>query len=173
MSQSVLKPMGWGLSLLYFGLPAVAMALGFYGLTPWLERRGAPPYVAYLAGMGLPLLGLFIAALVAYRLEGHPWEWTALMARLRYRRMTGADWLWTAGVFAVEMASYVLLSRLGHWLIEMCVMPLPASLPPFLDPRTIFTSETLDAACGSLRGNWPVLVASLLVLAINVVGEEF
>lgn len=43
MTQPLLKPMGWGRSLLYFGLPAVAMALGFYGLTPWLERRGATP----------------------------------------------------------------------------------------------------------------------------------
>lgn len=163
--------MGWSLSLLYFGLPALALIIGFYVGMPWLERRGLTPYMAYMVSMGLPLLALLIAALVAYRLEGHPWTWRALLARFRYRRMTRADWLWTAGVFAAEMGAYILFSRLGRWLIETGVMPMP-SLPAFLDPQAIFTPETLDVATGGLRDNWAVFAVSLVVLVINVVGEE-
>jgi membrane protease YdiL (CAAX protease family) len=96
-----------------------------------------------------------------------------LRARFGYRRMTGRDWLWTAGVFAVEMGAYALCSRFGRWLIKTGVMLMPASLPPFLDPRTIFTQETLEVAAGGLRGNWAVFVISLIVLVINDVGEEF
>ncbi len=83
--------MGWALSLLYFGLPALAMIIGFYVGMPWLERRGLMPYMAYMVSMGLPLLGLLVAALVAYRLEGHPWTWRALLDRFRYQSMTGAE----------------------------------------------------------------------------------
>jgi hypothetical protein len=31
-----IQPMGWGRSLLYFGLPAAALLAAFYGLMPWL-----------------------------------------------------------------------------------------------------------------------------------------
>lgn len=173
MNQTTLRPMGWELSLIYFGAPALAMVIGFYGLMPWLEQRGLTPYMAYMVSMSLPLLGLLIAALVAYRLEGYPWEWSTLMARLGYHRMTGRDWLFTAGVFAVEMGAYALCSRFGRWLIEAGVMPIPVSLPPFLDPRTIFTPEALEVATDGLRGNWAVFAISLIVLVVNVVGEEF
>jgi membrane protease YdiL (CAAX protease family) len=149
------------------------MVIGFYVLTPWLEGLGMTPYVAYMIGMGLPMLGMLVAAMVAYRLEGHPWTWRALMARFGYRRMTGADWLWTAGIFAIEMGAYVLFSRFGRWLIGAGVIPMPNSLPAFLDPQTIFTPEALDVAAGGLRGNWAVFALSVIVLVINVVGEEF
>lgn len=71
MNQTNLRPMGWSLSLLYFGLPALALIIGFYVGMPWLERRGLTPYMAYMVSMGLPLLALLIAALIAYQLEGH------------------------------------------------------------------------------------------------------
>jgi len=173
LNQATLKPMGLGLSLLYFGIPALTMVLGFYVLMPLLARRGLTPYMAYMVGLGLPLLAMLIAALMAYRLEGHPWQWRALMARFGYRRMTVRDWLWTAGVFAAEMAIYTLFSRLALRLIKTSVIPIPASLPAFLDPRTIFTQETIDVAAGGLQGQWGVFIVSFVVLVINVVGEEF
>ena len=35
-----MKTMGWTISLLYFGIPALAMAAGFYLFMPMLVRRG-------------------------------------------------------------------------------------------------------------------------------------
>jgi membrane protease YdiL (CAAX protease family) len=171
--NSTLQTLGLGMSLLYFGLPAFLMIIGFYGLAPYLTRQGMTPYTAHLIGTMLPIALMLGAALVAYRLEGRPLTWRALMERFNYRRMSAADWGWTALIFAVEMAVYVAVTRLSAWLIESGVMPLPASLPAFMNPRTVFTQETLDLAAGGLRGNWLVLVASVIALMINVVGEEF
>ncbi|MBN2392563.1 MAG: CPBP family intramembrane metalloprotease [Anaerolineae bacterium] len=168
-----IHPLGLGLSLLYFGLPALCMVSGFYVLMPYLTRQGMTPYMAYLIGTVLPLALMLVMALVAFRLEGHPLTWRALMERFNYRRMSVADWGWTALVFAVEIAAYVAITRFSAWLIESGVMPLPASLPAFMNPRTVFTQETLDIAAGGLRGNWVILVVSVIALIINVVGEEF
>ena len=172
-STQATQPMSWGLSLLYFGLPAIGMIVAFYVFMPFLIRWGMYPYYAYMIGLGMPLLFLLIAALVAYRVEGHVMQWQRLMQRFRYHRMTGRDWIWTAGVFAAEMLIYNLFTRFSHWLIDTGLMPMPASLPPFVDPRTVFTPDTLDAAVGGLRGNWLALAVSVVLLIVNVVGEEF
>ena len=166
-------PLGWGLSLLHFGLPALLMIGGFYVLMPYLTRQGMTPYMAYLIGTLLPLALMLVAALIAFRLERHPPTWRALLERFNYRRMSAADWGWTALIFAAEMAAYVAVTRFSAWLIESDVMPLPSSLPAFMNPRTVFTQETLDLAAGGLRSNWPILGASVIALIINVVGEEF
>lgn len=168
-----MKPMGLALSLLYFGIPAVVLAAGFYLLMPFLIKRGMLPYYAYSLGLGLPLLAMLIAAMVAYRLEGNPLEWSALMARFNYRPLSMRDLLIVAGIFAVEMALYLVMTRFTGWLIGQGLLPLPADLPAFVNPQTVWTQETINAATGGLRGNWPLFFFSVLLLVINVVGEEF
>ena len=42
-----MKPIGFGASLLYFGIPALTMAAGFYLLMPFLIKRGMLSYYAY------------------------------------------------------------------------------------------------------------------------------
>ena len=168
-----LQAMSLGLSLIYFGVPAILMIVGFYAVMPSLIRRGVLSYYAYAAGLGLPLLVMLIAALVVYRVEGNPMRWQSLMERFRYRSMTTRDWLWTGGIFAVQLLIYSQFARLTRVLIDRDVILLPKALPAFVDPRTVFTTETLDSALGGLRGNWMVLLVSIVLLVVNVVGEEF
>ncbi|MBN2554819.1 MAG: CPBP family intramembrane metalloprotease [Anaerolineales bacterium] len=171
-NQVKIQPMGWGLSILYFGIPAVAMALGFYVVMPALLRRGMVPYYAYSLALGLPMLLMGAAAVLIFRLESGSFDLTAMLARFRYKPMSGADWLWTGGIFALEMLVYTQFSRVTAWLIERGLIQFPDSIPAFVDPRTVFSTETLDAAAGGLRGNWPVFFFSILLLIINVFGEE-
>jgi hypothetical protein len=167
-----MKPIGLSLSLLNFGFPALALAAGFYLLMPLLIKRGMLPYYAYSLGLGLPLLVMLVTALVAYRLVGNPLEWSALMIRFRYHPLSLRDLLIVAGIFAAEMVLYLLMTRLTGWLIGQGYLPLPANLPAFVNPQTVWTQETINAATGGLRGNWFLFFFSLVLLVINVVGEE-
>jgi len=76
--QSHLKPMGFGLSLLYFGIPALIFVLGFWVLMPALIRAGWLSYYAYIAGIGLPLVLMFIAAILYLQVEGISLSWPHL-----------------------------------------------------------------------------------------------
>ena len=169
----MIKPMGLGLSLLYFGVPAIVLIIGFYGVMPWLIQRGMLVYYAYSIALGLPLLGLVIASLVAYVAEGNPLQWSAMMARFRYAPLTLRDLIIIAGIFALEMAVYFLMTRLTSWLIVNDVIPIPANLPDFINPTSVWTKETIEATTGGLRNNWLLLLMSVVLLIINVVGEEF
>lgn len=168
-----MKPMDLGLSLLYFGIPALALAAGFYLLMPLLVKGGMLPYYAYSLSLGLPLLAMLAASIVAYRLEGNPLAWSALMTRFNYRPLSLRDLLSVAVIFAAEIALYLLMTRLTSWLIGQEIITLPANLPAFINPQTVWTQDTINAATGGLRGNWFLFFFSLVLLMINVVGEEF
>lgn len=171
--SQALAPMGWGRSLLYFGVPALLMILGLYVVTPALEKTGMSLYMAYSIGMGIPLLILLIASLVGYHLEGNSWTWEAFLNRFNYQAMSLKDWGITALVFAVEMALFVFISDITKNLVTAGHIPLPENIPAFIDPRSIFTTESLDAAIGGLKGNWFIFFFSIGLLLINVLGEEF
>lgn len=96
-----LKPMGWGETLLSFGLPTLLFLFTIYVLWPWLRTLGVND------GDGRTIAGLVVtaslavAALVRYRLEGNPWTWAAFRDRMRLGRMGKREWLWTLGCFLV------------------------------------------------------------------------
>ena len=92
---------------------------------PALIRGGVLPFHAQSIALIIPLAGLLLAALLAYRLEGKPFTWSALAARFRWRRMDGRAWLWTLGVWVVQIAIWFLLQRLSAWLIAQGVVPVP------------------------------------------------
>mgnify|MGYP005853016213 CR=1 FL=1 len=129
-----MKPLGIGRSLLYFAIPAIVLAMGFYLLMPFLIQRGMLPYYAYSLGLGLPLLAMLVAAIVAYRLDGNRLEWPALLARFNYRRLSLRGLLIVGGIFAIEMALYLLMTRLTGWLIGQEIIKLPPDLPAFVNP---------------------------------------
>jgi membrane protease YdiL (CAAX protease family) len=164
--------MGLGRSLLLFGVPAMAMFLCFYVLMPALIEIGILPFYAYSAALIIPLAGLLVAALVAYRAEGNPFTWQAMAARFRWRRMDGRAWLWTLGVLVLQIAIWFLLQQLSAWLIAADIVPVPQNLPAFLDPQTAATGGVYDRAVGGLQGNWGFIATSLAVLIFNMLGEE-
>jgi membrane protease YdiL (CAAX protease family) len=173
-SPDKLKPLGFLPSLLYFFLPAILMVICFYGLMPVLKKAGLSELYAYLISMSLPLLLLGIAALIAFRVEGHPMTWEALKVRFRLKPMTGKDCLWLAICFGIGVGGHALVSKFSTWLITTNMIPLPNNLPSFLDVRGSVADISLweQAAGGSLRGNWTMLFAMLITLVINILGEE-
>jgi membrane protease YdiL (CAAX protease family) len=168
------EPIGWLASLAWFGVPGILMALGFYLLMPWLVQRGMNTYFAYLAALGLPLLILLAASIAAFHLEGNPWDWGHFRRRFRLFKMGWKDWVWLVSLFLLAVGFNAFLGALDRWLIARGLMPVPGNLPALIDPRgTPFSRESLEAVTGGLAGNWPVFWGSLLLLVINVIGEEF
>ncbi len=162
------------LSLLFFGLPAFALVVGFHWVMPTLIAGGMAPFYAYFVGAGIPLAGMLMASLVAYCWEGNPLTWAALKVRFRLYRMDGKSWLWVVGILVLSLLGFGLASQVGSGLITTGIMPLPASLPAFLDPQsTVSPLLALDEAFGGLKGNWMALAAFGVLLFFNIIGEEF
>ncbi|MHB1327868.1 MAG: CPBP family intramembrane glutamic endopeptidase [Gemmatimonadales bacterium] len=171
MSSSVvrpLRPIGMLGSLLYFGIPAGLFSASLLGLLPWMVRQGYDGVVVFSVTFAAPLALMLVAALVAYRLEGHPWTWEAFRDRMRLRKLTGRDWLWTIALVAVSLAGASLLSSLAEPLHAFKLYNAPAEFSTFMGDMQ---RGVLSGA--SLEGRWLVglwLVMGLVVF--NIGGEE-
>lgn len=166
------RPLGLAQSLLLFGVPALALILLFHFLMPALIQVGILPFYAYSLSFLILFIGLIVAALVGYRVEGHPLDWTSFADRFRLRRMNPRDWAWTGLGFLAALALLLAVQPLSMWLIRSGLMPIPATLPRFLDPRVELTGDLYAGAAGGVKGNWLFLLTSLVLLCLNVLGEE-
>lgn len=173
-TKSIIRPMSLRISLLFFGLPAFTFVVGFHVIMPTLIAGGMLSFYAYSVGCGIPLVGMLVASLIAYRWEGNPLRWSALKIRFRLYQMDGKSWLWVIGILVLSLMGFGLFSQIESGLINIGIMPLPASLPAFLDPRNSVSSLlALDEAFGGLKGNWIGLAAFGVLLFFNIIGEEF
>jgi len=167
-----LKPMPMWMSLLCFGVPTVIGAIGFYVVMPASARAGLSLFWNYMfsvVGMFPLLLG---AALVAYRLEGRTMSWDDLKLRFRVVGLSEKEWLWTAGLLIVYVGGQILLMPTARWLASVLPFPLPEGLPHALDPRVVKTSIPTEFLGVPLLGNWGMALLYLVILSLNIIGEE-
>jgi membrane protease YdiL (CAAX protease family) len=165
-----LKPLQpWEL-LLFFGFPTLLMLVSVYFLLPGLVSLGASEYLGLQLASLVPYLTLFVGALVAYRTEKNSWSWTAFKNRFRLHRLGSRDWLWVFALIIFSFASYLALRSVVSALVSNKFLVLPASVPRIIDPRLQVSLEEL--AGGSLKGNWPLVAISIVVLFFNIFGEE-
>jgi len=145
-----LKPMGWIESLLVVLLPAVAMIFAHYVAYPYLKSNGIAPYISYSIATFPVMIFMFAAALIGYRLEGHPWTWAAFSLRFRLGHMNKRAWLLTgAGVVALLLAGQ---------LANMLLMAL---------------YQALHYTPYSFAFGAPIPLLALVGLLFNIIGEEF
>jgi membrane protease YdiL (CAAX protease family) len=149
---------GIGQTAILFGGGGLLLFAVTHGVIPALrERTTIEPILLWFgaAGFGvflpLLLLGLALLRQEGVRLNSQTWR-----ERLRFRRLTRADWLWTAGgVLAVGIlaATSVLLMKIFFGYVDL--------QPSFVrfDPLTPDRS-------------W-ILAAWLPFFSINILGEEF
>jgi membrane protease YdiL (CAAX protease family) len=173
-SHAIVQPMSLGISLLFFGVPALVLFVGFHVIMPALIKDGFTPFNAYFVGLGIPLALLVIASLVAYRKEGNVMEWDAFTKRFRLHRLSLKMWLLTLGAFISILIIYGISMQINVMLLDTGIIPMPASLPAWLDTRGGMPSMTaMDQAFGGLAGNWLALFSYFVFLCFNVIGEEF
>ena len=151
-----MKPMALGESLLFFGIPTLLLYLATHVCIPLLSNAtGLPVVVAwFICGGLLVFLPLFGAAFVFYRIEGHPWKISTILARFRLNRLSGRDLAWSAlGVLGVGVFTY--------GIIEMGQRLLPG-----------FSAQPSFMTMTPLRANdlW-ILAAWLPLFFFNILGE--
>ena len=131
-------------------------------------RHGYSQVVTFFTTFGLPLLAMLVASLVFYRLEGRPWTWEAFRDRMRLRKPTGRDWLWTLGL--------VVVATLGG-LVVVPIARLFAGVQFYTPPPEFVTVMTglRDGTFGGMpmHGRWDIFAAMAVCLVIlNIGGEE-
>jgi len=84
--------MPFWMSLLFFGIPSAAGWVSVYIIMPTLNKLGFPMFWNFWFCLTLPLAGMLITALVAYRLEGRAWNWQEFKSRFRLKPVRGKDW---------------------------------------------------------------------------------
>jgi membrane protease YdiL (CAAX protease family) len=161
------------MSLLYFGIPSLVATVAIYVGIPALDRAGVPLFTSFFLCTAGPMVLMFLAAFLAYRMEGNPLSWPRIKERFRLKPLRGKDWLWTVGLVIVYVGGYLLLLPTAKWLASLPWLEPPAFLPPVVDPRVTEAGIPSELAGLQLQGKWWVLGFYLLVLCLNIFGEEF
>jgi len=172
-----LKPMPLLVALLYFGIPAFVFVISVYYLIPFFMDRGMTEFMSYSLSLLIPLIFMFLASLVALRMEGYPINWTSIKERFRLKKMDRTDWVWTVVSLIIMFIGAGIFGVIGQLLVVKGIVPLPAKIPtalldPTVDPASVLNIFT--AALGpNVKGNWGLVIFSLILLAFNIFGEEF
>ena len=166
-----LKPIPFWMSLLFFGIPSAIGTTGLYVVLPILIEAGFPMLLIFILTVSGMFPLLLLAALIAYRLEGHSLSVIDIANRFRIKRLGKREWR-TIGLLVVYVGGQLLLMPTARWLITGLPLPLPAMLPPAIDPR-VANSIPTEFLGVVLRGNWGIAFLYLLILSFNIFGEEF
>lgn len=146
---------GIRLSLVLFGVPALALWLATALVVPALVGRGWEPLSAwFLAGM-LVLGPLLAAALLGAWTAVPTASLPAILEHLRVRRLSAHDWRMAGLALAVTIAAMAALQ-----ILNAMVWPQLPPHPPFM------TAQPLEPPQYYLLALW------LPFFALNIVGEE-
>jgi membrane protease YdiL (CAAX protease family) len=147
---------GIRLSLVLFGVPALALWLATALVVPALAARGWEPLSAWFLASGVLVLGpLLAAALAGGWMEIPAASLPAILEHLRVRRLSARDWRMAGLALALTLAAMAALQ-----LFNARVWPQLPPHPPFI------TVQALEAAQYYLLALW------LPFFAVNIVGEE-
>jgi membrane protease YdiL (CAAX protease family) len=167
------RPLSLNGSIALFGGSAVLLRLCVYFLMPALLRAGVILFWAFLISYSVALSLMMIAALVGLRLEGYSFQISTFQTRLRFRRLSLKDLLWTIALFLIGFLGSGLLIPTAQWIARIPWLSppsfLPAAVNPLLPPQ-ISLSEFMGF---SLRGRWWIaLVYFFFESFFDVFGEE-
>ena len=168
-----IQPLHLKKALLYFGIPALGVALVVYLVMPAVAAVGIPILFNYLIVYAtVPMLLLITAAIIAYRREGHPMSWRAFKIRFRLRRMKRVDWLWAIGLTLFMFLTAGLLSFTSRWLASFKYLVPPVYWPAELKPGPPAAQVPSEFMGYPLAGNWWIFALLLVSLAVATIGEE-
>jgi len=152
-----IKPLTWPSLVGLFFLPGILNFVACRVVIPYLDSTKSIPIEAtyFLSVGGLVLVPMFVWALYLVGRDTGCYKLSLLMQRMRVRRLSGADVIWTVATFlGLVIASY---------LVAKVLMPrLGMNATPFF-----FQNMPLDAEHKWLLYVWP------LFFFFNIFGEEF
>jgi membrane protease YdiL (CAAX protease family) len=159
--------MGFGLSILYFGIPSLLFCASILGLLPWMIRQGHSQVFTFFVTFGLPLGAMLAAAFVWHRLEGRPFTWPSIRNRMRLQQPTARDWLWTLGLILVTLFAGALWAPVAQLFSGISFYTPPAEFV------TVMTGLRDGTFGGNMAGRWDILAMMVVCLIVfNIFGEE-
>ena len=168
-----IKPMGIIPSLLFFAIPSVIFSFFIYYVMQKLHQNGINDFVNFMVSMTTPLALMLVAAIIAYKVEGNAFNWSAFSKRFRLKKMTRKDWIYTVALLIVMIIIYGTLSFTSKWLIQFQLFSPPEFLLPSVDPR-LEQNLLVNSFMGiPLKGQWWIAVVYFIFLLFNIFGEEF
>jgi membrane protease YdiL (CAAX protease family) len=93
-----IRPASWLATALLFGVPALAFIVLFHWLGPNLRREGTSWWRVFHLVLILPLVCMFVAALIGAARDQHSVSWRSLAQRLRISAPSSGAWLWAAAL---------------------------------------------------------------------------
>jgi membrane protease YdiL (CAAX protease family) len=154
--QPLIKAMGLGESLIFFGIPTLLLYAATHIGVPTLSRTtGLPAIVSwFVCGGTLVFLPLFVAALAFYRLEVNPGKFPAIVDRFRLNFPSWQTLGWTGlGIIAIGVLTYAIVA------IGRAIDPDFSSQPAFMSVKALTD-----------RDRW-ILAAWLPMFFFNIFGE--
>ena len=155
--MNTINPLRWFDLVWLFGLPAILNTLACQFAIPYLDSKEILPIeVSYFLSVGLLVLApMFFWALYLSGKDVGSFKLKDVLERMRIKKISGTDWLWTIGTFiALSFASF---------LIAKVVMPkLGLDATPFF-----FQNMPLD------QGHFWILYVWPPFFFFNIFGEEF
>ncbi|HSR59696.1 MAG TPA: CPBP family intramembrane glutamic endopeptidase [Robiginitalea sp.] len=167
MEASKPKPLKFFYSFSFFAAGALLFLLTERLILPLLAEWGVHKAVLFCV-MATPLILFFAGALLAYRLEGHRWNWADFRARFRYRPIRGKMWLWMPLIVLVDIGLYLAVYQLAFPVVKAVhdAYPPPAIVGEIMGDGTTFAGF-------ATAGNWGLLFLFLFYYFFNILGEEF
>jgi len=102
-TSSSLKPMHLWESLLFFGIPAVALFFTtHFGINILRKHTGIPISLSWFINGGIVFVSLFLASIIGYKLEGKKASFSSFKKRFRLNPLNKKDWNWTIGAFILS-----------------------------------------------------------------------
>ena len=157
MQNTTLKPLGFAGSVVIFGIASAILTFETHYLIPLFSRITGWETVVFwfiFAGLGM-FLPLLIASYIFIRREGLTCSRETWKQRLRFRRLTGHDILWSiGGIVGIGILSASIME------ILKAVFGAMHSQPPFM------AFEPLSA------GRYWILAVWFPYWLLNIMGEE-
>lgn len=156
-------------SMLFFGLPGLAILLGVYLGIPILTEYGIPLIISWSVVLWTPILLLLMLVVLKV---GRTIPISAWRHRLRLERMELRHWIVVLVAFIALQICELALSSSASILAELSPFPVPTVLPELFDPG--FNPEAgLETFFGvPVAGNWWLIGFWLGWLVVNIGGEE-
>lgn len=174
MNEKILiRPMSIWTSLLFFGIPSAIFSVLIYVVWPLFNTMGVPFIASYMVLLYGPFALLFFASLIAFSLEGNRSSRPRLKERFRLMALGKKDLLWTLLLIAFSIVSYLGLSSTAIWLAENRYFAPPDFLFFMFDSNADQASIPSQFLGVQLEGNWWIGALLLLILCLNILGEEF
>ncbi len=165
MSKQQTKPISLLQQLLFIIASAIPFWLGIYWVLPQLLSTGYSTFNAFLIGLFIPLLLLLVAAIVyGFKKERHH-KYKSFFSFWGLKPLKAKDWLWILLLFAIMVISYLSLGGTSNWVAN--------NIPGFAPTKAFNSIQTTGTFFGiTLKGNWWALLFHIILLLVNIFGEE-